>query len=676
MMHQHDVLLWDDRADPPEPLFNTLEVANVLRCYTDMTLRDEIMPVPEVGSNVMVTTLVREGRAAIWTDFATSRNIHARWADPGLAPFPEAVNAANPRSTYGFFISAGTVHPEAAWRWLSYLSANYRPSLDGNLPGRRSVAERLPWWQGLDEETRAVFEYALTHPLASNDALNAPLLLAVVAVFEDGVSVEEALAAAQERALKMQAGLAEVTPPAPRPVASPPPTPGEGQTVITFAPASGADMSLYRKLAASFQESHPDVWVEIAPRPVGLEELVTTSDCFWGVVPANISEVHQYIRSLQPLLDADVSFDLSDYYAQFLDGLQHDGELWGLPYQADALMVYANLDRFAEAGIMPPGPGWSIQDFLNAAVALSGDGQHGQYGFTTHEGAYGDLIFVLERLGARLYDYPKGHADSREPPTPTFDDATVVTALGQYADLSRGRQLSPKTPPTQCGWPDSIAGGVYPVGVQSGQVAMWINRISYQVLVSPPPFESGVAPLPLGAQTWANSPSPGSGQSPVPGSGQRAEPASTEFDVHAYFISIHAAAPQACWEWLTYLSDRPEVVQLLPARRSVAASPQWQEQVGEAALPAYQATLEYADTPLLGLRWEILWLGYAYPWLDEAFQAAVAGEDAGRALGQAQAKAEAFVACLEDSGGFSDHDRLLACARQVDPDYPLADANR
>jgi hypothetical protein len=28
----------------------------------------------------------------------------------------EGVAAANPRSLYGFFISAGTAHPEAAWR--------------------------------------------------------------------------------------------------------------------------------------------------------------------------------------------------------------------------------------------------------------------------------------------------------------------------------------------------------------------------------------------------------------------------------------------------------------------------------------------------------------------------------------------------------------------------------
>jgi hypothetical protein len=56
-------------------------------------------------------------------------------------------------------------------------------------------------------------------------------------------------------------------------------------------------------------------------------------------------------------------------------------------------------------------------------------------------------------------------------------------------------------------------------------------------------------------------------------------------------------------------------------------------------------------------------LGYVYPWLDRAFQATVAGEDPGRALGEAQAQAEALVACLEAAGATSEHAQLLACAR-------------
>jgi ABC-type glycerol-3-phosphate transport system substrate-binding protein len=636
MMHQHEVPLWDDRTDPPRPLFDTPEVAGVLRRYTDLALSYGVMPVPEVGSNVMASNLVNEGKAAMWTDFASDLDYHGRRTDLGLAPFPEDVAAANPYSVYGFFASAGTAHPEAAWRWLSYLSANYQPLLDGSLPGRRSVGEQLPWWRRLDEETKAVFEYALAHAPTPDNPLNVPLLVAVIGVFEGRASVEEALVTAQSRALELQAELAAATPPAPQPVSAPQPTPAEGQTVITFAPAPGADTSLYHKLAASFHESHPDVWVDVVPDPANLVELGTASDCFGGPLLAQSYEMRQQIRSLQPLLEADASFDLADYYPQFLEPLQQDGELWGLPYGADALMVYCNRQRFAEAGGTLPGPGWSFDDFLDAAVALSDDGQ---YGFTTREGAYGDLLFVLERMGARLFD------SSGELPTPTFDDPTVVAALGRYADLSRRQPLSPATPSTQSGWPHSVVMGGHPAGVRTGQVAMWIDYIGYHAFAPPLSFETGVAPLPVGAQ------------------------ASTEFSVRAYYVSIHAAAPQACWEWLTFLSSRPEAVQLLPSRRSVAASPIWQSQVGEGALPAYQATLEYDDASIFRLRREIPWLAYACPWLDEAFRAAVAGEEVARALDEAQRKAAAYVLCLESKEGFADGEAQKACAREVDPNY-------
>ncbi len=121
---------------------------------------------------------------------------------------------------------------------------------------------------------------------------------------------------------------------------------------------------------------------------------------------------------------------------------------------------------------------------------------------------------------------------------------------------------------------------------------------------------------------------------------------------------------------LAFVSSQPAVVHTLPARRSLAASPAWQATIDKAALPAYLATLAYADTPIFRLRWEIPWLGYAYPWLDEAYRATVAGEDAATALREAQQTAAAFVACLEAGDGYFDREQLRACAREVDREYP------
>jgi multiple sugar transport system substrate-binding protein len=641
MVQQHGVSLWDDRSDPSQPRFDTPEVAYVIRRYLDMILTHKIMAGEEVLEHGEVFDLINGGQVAMWSGYANQHKYHAVRTNVGIAPFPEDVAAANPRSTSGFYISAGTAHPRAAWRWLTYLSDNYQPPSfsSGSLPARRSLAEQMRWWKALDEESKAVYEYVLAYP--SRDDMRSRRLLwrAVNRVLEDEVSVEEALAGAQSEASKQQFELTAATPPPPRPVATPLPTPSEDQAVIAFAPFPSEDMSIYRALASTYSEHSPGIQVEIVSYSFPLAELSADADCFGGILPVDSPGTRQHVRSLEPLMEADAAFDLSDYYPQMLEAVLHEGQLWGLPYQADALMVYYNRDLLTEAGVAPPELDWSFDDFLETAVDLSADDR---YGFTTCEGAYGDLVYVMERMGARLYD------DAHDPPTPIFDDATVIAALGRYADLFRERPISPRTPSTKSGWPDAMVRGNHPDGVQSEQVAMWVDSLESHAFGRRLPFETGVAPLPRGTK------------------------ASTEFDFRAYYISTHSEDPEACWEWLKFLSEQTETVRFLPTRRGIAQSAEWREQVDSPALPAYLATLEYGDTAVFDLRWEIRWLAYAYPWLDGAFVEAVRGGNSAQALSAAQDKAEALLACLDTAGSYTDTDQLHACARQVDPSHPVA----
>jgi multiple sugar transport system substrate-binding protein len=649
MMHQHGVRLWDKDPSPPRPQFDRSEVSEVVRRYVDLILTHRVMPMPEIGSNVMASNLVNEGKAAMWTGFAFNYGYHAQRIDLGLVPFPEEVTAANPRSMEGFFASAGTAHTEATWRWLTYLSEHYQPLASGFLSSRRSTNERLGWWQKLDKETKAIIKYALTHPTPPENPLNIPLKVAIMGVSQGEADIEEALATAQSRALELQAELAAVPAATSQPVAAPQPTPVSIATIITFAPANSADMPIYRELSETYHENHPDTRVEVVSPVLGaLAERALSSDCFGS--PASLlasPEIAKHIRSLQPLIDTDASFKLTDFYPTMLEPLQRDGELWGLPHEADALMVYYNRERLVEANAPLPAPGWRFDEFLDVAVALS-DGDH--FGFTTSEGAYGDLLVVLERLGARMFD----SSSEDGPAVPIFDDPTVVTALGQYADAFRRRPLSPRTPSQRSGWPNAAVIGGHPDGVQTGQVAMWIDHISTHDFAPSLPFDVGIAPLPARSS----------------GVGPAEAQTSTEFDVMAYYISAYAADPQSCWKWLSFLGSRPEAVQMLPARRSTAASPDWQTQVDETVPPAYQATLEYHNTSILRLRWESPWLAYTYPWLDEAFQATVAGENAKQALNEAQRRAEAYVQCLERGEGFTDPETMRNCAVEADPGYP------
>jgi len=85
---------------------------------------------------------------------------------------------------------------------------------------------------------------------------------------------------------------------------------------------------------------------------------------------------------------------------------------------------------------------------------------------------------------------------------------------------------------------------------------------------------------------------------------------------------------------------------------------------------AYLATLEYENAPIFRQQWQIRWLAYAAPWLEEVFEEMLDGRDGALALAAAQAKAEELWICLQASQGFADHERLKSCARRVDPGYP------
>ena len=95
------------------------------------------------------------------------------------------------------------------------------------------------------------------------------------------------------------------------------------------------------------------------------------------------------------------------------------------------LSWFQKTSRISSAGFGPDvAPQVTIRPPLAAALS---DGE--KYGFTTREGAYGDLIYALERSGAGLVDR------SGDVLRPTFDDPSVAAALERYADRSRRMAL-------------------------------------------------------------------------------------------------------------------------------------------------------------------------------------------------------------------------------------------
>lgn len=597
------------------PALDTPAVADAVRWTTDLALRHQITPNPWVpsppsdGPWAVAHALVDGHCAAMWSDTLANYKDCSRSFELGVVPFPQTGERSTPAWMYGYMISAGTTHPREAWRWLNFLTRQRIEGSDGahldRVAARRSVAEQTYYWERFDEETKATVRYAAEHLLfPTYEAANAELALAVRRVFE-GQPVEEALAEAQAALQESLAQAAQVTP-VPIVVATPRPVGAAGKTTITFAPPS-PDTATYRQLATAFNEESPDIQVQL----VSPSE-ADSADCFAGFPSLTDEGSRAELLNLQPLIEADGTFSLDNFYPRFLDAFRHQGNLWGLPTQAQVRAVFYNRNLFDAAGTPYPQPGWTMDDFLSRAKALTqGSGGDKQYGFLPLNGDVSDLPVFLALQGAALWD---------EAGRPRFDAPDVVAAVRWYADLVLKHGVAP-TFPDDMPERDPAAQETRYALVRKGRVAMWTDFTGTDRSdVWPTDAQVGMAPLPALSAA----------ERPVGMKGV------TEFLYEGLFIASDTPHPQACWEWLKFASAQAAPVRGLPARRSLLESADFAEQAGQDAVETYRASLEYADASILPTSEASAQLHWVYQALTDILK----GARPEMALAEAQRQAE------------------------------------
>ncbi|WP_406385126.1 ABC transporter substrate-binding protein [Streptomyces sp. NBC_01618] len=167
----------------------------------------------------------------------------------------------------------------------------------------------------------------------------------------------------------------------------------------TSAPATGGDTTIrvqvsgepeetagYSAIAKSYELSHPGTKVQLVPVANKSDHLTRLSTAFAGGEPPdvfliNYREYAQFaargaIEPIGPRL-AGVGVDTADYYQQPISAFTYDGQVQCMPQNLSSLVVYYNRTLFAEAGVQAPKPGWTFEQFKEAATRLTGDGVHG-----------------------------------------------------------------------------------------------------------------------------------------------------------------------------------------------------------------------------------------------------------------------------------------------------------
>jgi ABC-type glycerol-3-phosphate transport system substrate-binding protein len=192
--------------------------------------------------------------------------------------------------------------------------------------------------------------------------------------------------------------------------------------------------------------------------------------------------------------------------------------------------------------------------------------------------------------------------------------------------------------------------------LQEGQIGFWMAQAGqpegWYFQDRKPDFKIGVAPIPAmddqsATMYWSSN--------------------------LGHFISRKAEDPQLCWDWIKYLSEQPGAFKGIPARKSTAASPEWEALVGKENAAVYREALSriprmdentYAFSPIA---WPF------YTWRQRAVAAMLKGEDYKALLPGLQKIAEDYLACMSlvDREKLDDQEfnkETNRCAKQADPD--------
>lgn len=387
---------------------------------------------------------------------------------------------------------------------------------------------------------------------------------------------------------------------------------GQDPVTIRFVPPGSADA--FVPLIEAFEREQENVSIELVSDAItGLEDLTAADVTFayqiW--MPEMIDR--GYPVSLNAFITEDDAFSLDDFYPGTVEAFSTQGRVWGVPYMAEMIVMYYNRDLFDRYGVDYPNVDWTWDDFLIRAQRLThpDDGVYG-YAMAPPEGDLGAVegLLWMTQAGGGLYD------DLLAPTQLTFDDPRNVAALEWYADLIYVHGVTPM--PEERGTPYPSAGITTPVQDTGSPVqdtgeryAMWMGGLSDDR----DPLSVGRAPLPRG------------------------EVGATFGTVVGLMIAAEAEDPQACWDWVAFVSENPPPA-LMPARRSLGEAgatgtlPPGALEAARASMPHLRAFLPTSQGELDADAGAVLGV------LGEVLAQIQDGESVRSALADAQARVE------------------------------------
>jgi multiple sugar transport system substrate-binding protein len=218
----------------------------------------------------------------------------------------------------------------------------------------------------------------------------------------------------------------------------------EKVTITYWNGFTGPDRPAIEEMVKKFNESHPniDVQMEITPWDGLMQKLLSTMSAGQG---PDVAGVH--FQFLSQYAKSGTVLDLSDQYAKgsdldpsnfppaLVDLLKYDGKFYAAPMNYATLLMYYNKDLFKAAGLDSSNPPKDWNSWIEAIKKTSTTGANGQqYGLAIgeHETIPNWPILIWANGGDVIRD---GKSALTDPKT--------IEALKIWTDLIKNDKISP-----------------------------------------------------------------------------------------------------------------------------------------------------------------------------------------------------------------------------------------
>jgi multiple sugar transport system substrate-binding protein len=209
------------------------------------------------------------------------------------------------------------------------------------------------------------------------------------------------------------------------------------------------EIEAYRAVVEAFRRSQTGIDVELLSFADRDDLIVRLSTSIAGGQPPDLFLMnYRYyaqfaardaLEPQDPYLRTSEAFSAEDFFQTSMMPFQWDGEQMCLPQNVSSLVVYYNADLFADAGLPLPAAGWTWNDMVRSAAALTrdddGDGAAEVYGL----GVDPEII----RLAPFIWSNGGRLVDDEADPTRFDFDAPAVTAMQRFLDLRSVHGVTP-----------------------------------------------------------------------------------------------------------------------------------------------------------------------------------------------------------------------------------------